>query len=63
MGLNNLGPLLEVRLVMELSGGGCDCFWGESWVGELGAGEGEGLQSTDFYYPFGACKALLGGTA
>ena len=27
VGLNNLGPLLEVRLVMELSGGGGDCFW------------------------------------
>ena len=28
VGLNNLGPLLEVRLVIELSGGGGDCFWG-----------------------------------
>ena len=28
VGLNNLGPLLKVRLVMELSGGGGDWFWG-----------------------------------
>ena len=44
VGLNNLGPLLEVRLVMELSGGRGDWFWGESRVGELGADEGKGLQ-------------------
>ena len=28
VGLNNSGLLLEVRLIMELSGGGGDWFWG-----------------------------------
>ena len=28
VGLNNSGLLLEIRLVMELNGGGGDWFWG-----------------------------------
>ena len=28
VGLNNSGLLFEVRLIIELSRGGGDCFWG-----------------------------------
>ena len=40
VGLNNSGLLLEVeaRLVVGLSGGGGDWFWGESLVGGLNSG-------------------------
>ena len=59
VGLNNSGLLLymEARLVVGLSGGGGDWFWGESpW-------RGGGLQLADFSLSIRACKALPIGTA
>ena len=61
VGLNNSGLLLymEARLVVGLSGGGGDWFWGESpWGGGRG-----GLQLVDFSLSMRACKALPIGTA
>ena len=42
VGLNNSGLLLEVRLVMELSGAGGDWFWGSYGLGSLGQVRGRG---------------------
>ena len=48
VGLNTSGLLyVEARLVVGLTGGGGDWFWGESLVGGLNSG-GEGLQLADF---------------
>ena len=49
-------------LVMGLSGGGGDRFWGESPVGGLNS-RGEGVQLADFSLSIRACKALPIGTA
>ena len=48
--------------MVGLSGGGGDWFWEESPVGGLNSW-GEGVQKQIFHYLYGACKALLIGTA
>ena len=50
VGLNNSGLLLyvEARLVLGLSGGGGDWFWGESPIWGLNSG-GEGVQVSRFF--------------